>query len=109
MSDITRELLALVHRPNPTNPNDWRVAPGSGKAFAQLMNRVYMEHQPRHEQSPEPFVVKHYAGMERPCIKGNGFDGTPVGIDRQDAEELVAWINKRISEVLKGRMEGLAK
>lgn len=44
----------------------------------------------------EPFVVRHYAGDERPSIKGNGFDGLEIGETRQDAQEFVDWVNTRI-------------
>lgn len=44
----------------------------------------------------EKFIVKHYASDDRPTIKGNGFDGLEVGTEREEAEELVAWINDRI-------------
>ena len=43
-----------------------------------------------------PFVVRHYTNDERPSIKGNGFDGLEIGEDRQEAEEFITWINKRI-------------
>ena len=45
----------------------------------------------------EPFVVKHYTSDEYPSIKGNGFDGLRVGDDRQEAEEFVAWVNRRLA------------
>lgn len=45
----------------------------------------------------ELFVVKHYAGDERPTIKGNGFDGLEVGKDREEAEAFVAFINAAIA------------
>lgn len=44
----------------------------------------------------EPFVVKHYAADERPTIKGNGFDGLEIGVDREDAEDFVKWLNERL-------------
>jgi hypothetical protein len=47
-------------------------------------------------QEAHPFVVRHYTNDERPSIKGNGFDGLEIGEDRQEAEEFIAWINKRI-------------
>lgn len=47
-------------------------------------------------QEVHPFVVRHYTDDERPSIKGNGFDGLEIGEDRQEAEEFIAWINKRI-------------
>jgi hypothetical protein len=47
-------------------------------------------------QEVHPFVVRHYTNDERPSIKGNGFDGLEIGEDRQEAEEFIAWINKRI-------------
>jgi hypothetical protein len=49
-----------------------------------------------YEQQLEPFVVKHYAADERPTIKGNGFDGLEIGGDREDAEDFVKWLNKRL-------------
>jgi len=50
------------------------------------------------EQPVGPFVVRHYTNDERPSIKGNGFDGLEIGEDRQEAEEFIAWINKRICQ-----------
>jgi hypothetical protein len=47
-------------------------------------------------QEVHPFVVRHYTNDARPSIKGNGFDGLEIGEDRQEAEEFIAWINKRI-------------
>lgn len=47
----------------------------------------------------EHFVVKHYTEEEGPIIKGNGFDGLRVGDDRQDAEELVSWINAKLDRI----------
>jgi hypothetical protein len=47
-------------------------------------------------QEVHPFVVRYYTNDERPSIKGNGFDGLEIGEDRQEAEEFIAWINKRI-------------
>ena len=47
-------------------------------------------------QEVHPFVVRHYTNDKRPSIKGNGFDGLEIGEDRQEAEEFIAWINKRI-------------
>jgi hypothetical protein len=47
-------------------------------------------------QEVHPFVVRHYTNDERLSIKGNGFDGLEIGEDRQEAEEFIAWINKRI-------------
>jgi hypothetical protein len=44
----------------------------------------------------EPFVVRHYCEDERPSIKGNGFDGLEIGEDREEAQEFVDWINKRL-------------
>lgn len=44
----------------------------------------------------EPFVVKLYAGTDRPSIKGNGFDGLQIGEGREDAQEFVDWINARL-------------
>lgn len=49
-----------------------------------------------HLQEVHPFVVRHYTNDERPSIKGNGFDGLEIGENRQEAEEFIAWINKRI-------------
>jgi hypothetical protein len=46
----------------------------------------------------EHFVVRHYTEGEGPVFKGNGFDGTRVGEDREEAEELAAWINQRLDE-----------
>jgi len=47
--------------------------------------------------APHPFVVKHYIYEDRPTIKGNGFDGLEIGVDRKDAEEFIEWVNARIS------------
>ena len=47
----------------------------------------------------EPFIVKHYADDERPCIKGNGFDGLELCEDRQDAEDFAAWINAKLARL----------
>lgn len=47
--------------------------------------------------SAEPFVVHHYAGLDRPSIKGNGFDGLEIGDDREEAEVFVNWVNARIT------------
>jgi hypothetical protein len=44
----------------------------------------------------EPFVLKHYAGEERPTLKGNGFDGLEIGGDRDEAQKFVDWVNARI-------------
>src|ERR1700744_2661389 len=46
----------------------------------------------------EHFIVKHYTEREGPVFKGNGFDGIRVGDDREEAEELAAWINQRLDE-----------
>lgn len=45
----------------------------------------------------EPFIVKHYGDDERPIIKGNGFDGLQVGMDREEAEDFIKWINERLA------------
>ena len=45
----------------------------------------------------ERFVVKHYTEDERPTIKGNGFDGLEVGTDRDEAEQFIDWVNKRLA------------
>lgn len=45
---------------------------------------------------PDPFIVKHYSGDERPVIKGNGFDGLEIGETREEAEEFVAWVNAKL-------------
>lgn len=39
----------------------------------------------------ERFVVKSYG--ERPILKGNGFDGIPVGDTREEAQRFVDWLN----------------
>lgn len=49
----------------------------------------------------EPFVVRHYTGDERPCIKGNGFDGLLVGEDREEAQAFVDWLNDRLRQEAK--------
>ena len=49
--------------------------------------------------SAEHFIVKFYTADEGPTIKGNGFDGTRVGDDRQDAEELTTWVNARLDRI----------
>jgi hypothetical protein len=48
-------------------------------------------------EQAEPFVVRHYANDERPCIKGNGFDGLELGESREEAEAFVSWINARLA------------
>lgn len=53
----------------------------------------------------EPFVVKHYATDLRPTIKGNGFDGLEVGIERQNAQEFIDWINARVGVNQQARMQ----
>jgi len=60
--------------------------------------RAALAEQPVSEclQEVHPFVVRHYTNDERLSIKGNGFDGLEIGEDRQEAEEFIAWINKRI-------------
>lgn len=45
----------------------------------------------------EPFVVRHYAGDERPIIKGNGFDGLEIGECREEAQHFVDWINAALA------------
>ena len=45
---------------------------------------------------PHPFVVKHYIYEDRPTIKGNGFDGLEIGVDRKDAEVFIEWVNAHI-------------
>ena len=47
----------------------------------------------------DKFIVKHYSSDEYPCIKGNGFDGTTVGDDREDAEEFIDFINEIIQQL----------
>jgi len=47
----------------------------------------------------ELLVVKHYAMDERPCIKGNGFDGLEIGETRDEAERFVTWINGQLSRM----------
>lgn len=47
----------------------------------------------------EHFIVRHYTEDEAPMFKGNGFDGTRVGDDREDAELLAAWINQRLDRM----------
>jgi hypothetical protein len=49
----------------------------------------------------EKFVVKHYSEDERPIIKGNGFDGLEIGIDREEAEYFINYINMLISDINK--------
>jgi hypothetical protein len=44
----------------------------------------------------EQFIVKHYTDDNHTTIKGNGFDGTKLGEDREDAEEFLTPINKMI-------------
>lgn len=56
----------------------------------------------RSETPVEPFVVKHYASDERPCIKGNGFDGLEIGEDRGEAQTFVDWINARLAPKAEG-------
>jgi hypothetical protein len=48
-------------------------------------------------KQPELFVVRHYGDDEKPCIKGNGFDGLTIGEDREEAEQFVAWVNARLA------------
>lgn len=49
--------------------------------------------------SDEHFVVRHYTEQEGPVFKGNGFDGTRVGDDREEAEEIAKWINVRLNRI----------
>lgn len=49
--------------------------------------------------TPELFVVKHYAGDERPILKGNGFDGLEIGAEREEAQAFVDWINTLLREL----------
>lgn len=59
---------------------------------------------PMTKQTVEPFVVRHYAGDERPTIKGNGFDGLEVGETREDAQEFVDWLNARLADEPKAEL-----
>ena len=47
----------------------------------------------------EPFVVRHYIADERPCIKGNGFDGLSIGESRDEADDFVAFLNHQFIAV----------
>lgn len=47
----------------------------------------------------EKFIVKHYCGEEQPIVKGNGFDGLPIGESKEEAEEFISFINKLIDDV----------
>jgi len=47
----------------------------------------------------EKFIVKHYSSDKHPSIKGNGFDGTLVGDDREDAEEFIGFVNDLIETI----------
>lgn len=42
------------------------------------------------------FIVKQYDKLEPPTLKGNGFDGLPVGDNRTEAEEFIAFVNHLI-------------
>lgn len=46
----------------------------------------------------ERFAVKRYSSDDRPIIKGFGFDGLEVGLDREDAEEFVSFINSILAK-----------
>lgn len=59
-------------------------------AMYQARRRSFASHQ------VEPFVVKQYVSEERPCIKGNGFDGLSVGDDREEAQQFVSWVNAKL-------------
>jgi len=44
----------------------------------------------------ESFAVKQYDDI---CIvKGNGFDGQELGMDREDAEDFIGFVNRSISK-----------
>jgi hypothetical protein len=71
---------------------------GMGRCRWQAMKYVPpAQQQAEPKQKPEPFVIKHYSGDERPILKGNGFDGLGIGDDREEAELFVTWVNARIT------------
>lgn len=47
----------------------------------------------------EDFVVRHYSVDERPTIKGNGFDGLHVGENREEAQVLTDYINRKFDKL----------
>lgn len=49
--------------------------------------------------TPEPFLVKHYTGDERPMLKGNGFDGLEIGETREEAQAFADWVNALLREL----------
>jgi hypothetical protein len=49
------------------------------------------------EEYMDKFIVRHYVSDKHSIIKGNGFDGTTVGDEREDAEDFIGFINKIIS------------
>jgi len=50
----------------------------------------------------EKFSIKHYSETDRPIVKGNGFDGLEIGLDRYEAEQFINFINKLIETISVG-------
>ena len=89
---ICAELLnGLDELANPRYP-----FPGYTRCAMDRARDLLAQPEPEGPDGVHPFVVRHYTDDERPSIKGNGFDGLEIGEDRQEAEEFIAWINKRI-------------
>ena len=48
----------------------------------------------------DKFTIKHYSGEERPILKGNGFDGLEIGVEREDSQPFIDYVN-RLADSLK--------